>query len=161
MPDISAIAGIVSSLKAATDISKAMLDLRDGALIQSKVIELQSAILDAQQNAFDARSELYELTERMRGLEKQLASHDDWAEEKKRYELKAIGHGARVYGLKKEFASEEPAHWLCPSCFNRSKKSLLQDNGKNPTNLSEVIWRCQDCKGQIHTHYSYAPGDDK
>ncbi|MEE7478435.1 hypothetical protein [Methylobacterium hispanicum] len=157
MPDISAIAGIVSSLKAATDISKAMLDLRDGALIQSKVIELQSAILEAQQNSFDARTEQYEMTERVRDLEKKLAASEAWGEEKQRYELKAIDRGAMVYALKPDSGSEEPAHWLCPSCFQRSKKSFLQDSGR-ASDKSFTLWKCQDCKCQVQTHYTIRPG---
>lgn len=41
MVDMSAIAGMISALKGASDITKAMVDLRDAAAVQGKVIELQ------------------------------------------------------------------------------------------------------------------------
>ena len=73
MPDISAIAGAFSSLKAAVDITKAMKDLRDWSLVQSKVIELQSAILEAQSGLFTANDERSALIERVGNLEQEVA----------------------------------------------------------------------------------------
>jgi hypothetical protein len=48
MVDVSAIAGVMSSLKVAGDITKAAVGLRDAQALQSKVIELQGVILSAQ-----------------------------------------------------------------------------------------------------------------
>jgi hypothetical protein len=45
VPDLSAITAIASSLNAAVNITKAMKDLNDLSVFQSKVIELQSVIL--------------------------------------------------------------------------------------------------------------------
>jgi hypothetical protein len=60
---MSAIAGAISSLNAAVNITKAMKDLRDWSIVQSKVIELQSAILDAQSSLFTANEERATLIE--------------------------------------------------------------------------------------------------
>jgi hypothetical protein len=43
MPDFSAIAAALSSLKAANDIAEAMIGLRDTAMLQSKLLEFQSS----------------------------------------------------------------------------------------------------------------------
>jgi hypothetical protein len=91
--DMTAIAGLVSSLKAATDISKAMIGLRDTALIQGKVIELQGIILSARQSALSAQSDQFTLLERVRDLEKKLADLGAWGAEKTRYELKEVCAG--------------------------------------------------------------------
>jgi hypothetical protein len=52
--DMSSIAGLASSLKVAGDITKAIVDLRDAQLVQTKVIELQREIMAAQGSALTA-----------------------------------------------------------------------------------------------------------
>jgi hypothetical protein len=52
MPDISSIATIFTSLKAAKDLAEAMVDLRDAAAFQSKLLEFQSKLIDANSAAF-------------------------------------------------------------------------------------------------------------
>ena len=47
MVDLFAIKGAVDGLKAARDIAKSAIDLRDTALLQGKVIELNDAIISA------------------------------------------------------------------------------------------------------------------
>jgi ribosomal protein L37E len=69
MVDVSAIAGMMTALRGATDISKAMLGLRDAAMIQDKVIELNAKILDAQNAAFAANEERRELQQKIESLE--------------------------------------------------------------------------------------------
>jgi hypothetical protein len=130
--DITAIAGLVSSLKAATDISKAMVGLRDGALIQSKVIELQGVILTAQQSALSAQSDQFAVLERVRELEKEIAHLKAWDTEKKKYELREVSPGAFAYVMKKSAKGGEPPHWLCAACYQRGNKFILQDHGLTP-----------------------------
>lgn len=72
MVDISAIAGMVSALKGASDISKAMLDIRDAAAMQSTVIQLQGKILDAQSSAFAANEERQQLLQKIDALEAEI-----------------------------------------------------------------------------------------
>jgi hypothetical protein len=104
MVDISAIAGVMTALRGVTDISKAMIDLRDGAMIQAKVIELQGAILAAQSSAFAAQDERAALIARVSELEKEVASLKAWDAEKQNYELKDIGNGVLAYALKTAFS---------------------------------------------------------
>ncbi|MGV7218866.1 hypothetical protein [Bradyrhizobium sp. UFLA05-112] len=72
MVDVSAIAGMTSALRSATDITKAMLDLRDAAMIQSKVIDLNTKILEAQSAAFAANEERRELLQKLEALEAEI-----------------------------------------------------------------------------------------
>jgi hypothetical protein len=90
MPDMGAIACLVSSLNAAVNIAKAMKDVRDGALIQSKVIELQDTILDAQQRIFAINEERSTLVETLSQLKKEVSRLEAWGAEKERYELRNI-----------------------------------------------------------------------
>jgi hypothetical protein len=57
MPDLTAIAAALSSLKAAKDIAEAMIGLRDTAAFQGKLLEFQSKLIDANNAAFSAQEE--------------------------------------------------------------------------------------------------------
>ena len=65
--DYSAIKGMMASLKAATDISKALFELKVTAEVQGKVIELQSALMSAQSSAHEAMTSQYTLVCLWRG----------------------------------------------------------------------------------------------
>jgi hypothetical protein len=73
MPDISPIATIFTSLKAAKDLAETMVDLRDAAAFQSKLLEFQSKLIDANSAAFAAQDERSTLLQRVSALEKEVA----------------------------------------------------------------------------------------
>ena len=160
MVDLMAIAGLVSSLKAATDISKTMVGLRDAAMIQSKVIELQGVILAAQQSALSAQSDQFAMLERVRELEKQIAQLEAWDAEKAHYELRELSPGAFAYVLKASAKTGEPPHWLCAACYQHSHKAILQDSGRTPKGR-ESIYKCPDCKNMVLVPWSLHPGKEQ
>jgi hypothetical protein len=150
MVDISAIAGMVSALRGATDITKAMIDLRDGAMIQSKVIELQSAILAAQSNAFAAQDERATLIAQVSQLEKEVADLKAWDAEKQHYDLQDIGNGALAYVLKDTVHGYGPPHQICANCYTEGHKSILQ---RHQTNIGRFeYFMCHRCGGTIWPH---------
>jgi len=123
MVDIAAIAGVTSSLKAIGDIAKAMMGIRDGAMLQAKAVELNAIILSAQQHALEANNERFALLERVRELEKQNADLEAWNSEKQRYELKDVGRGSFAYVAKESRLQLEP-----PTAFAR----LAINMARNP-----------------------------
>jgi hypothetical protein len=159
MPDISAIASALSSLKAAKDIAEAMVSLRDTAAFQSKLIEFQGKLIDANNAAFAAQDERTALLERIRELEKQVADLKAWETEKQRYQLQEISPGASAHVLKKEAQGTEPIHWLCANCYNNGKKSILQ-RGQEDLDGSRRIpgWDCPTCHAKIFVRYDISPG---
>jgi hypothetical protein len=78
MVDISAIAGALSSLKAANDIAQAMIGLRDAAAFQSKLIEFQAKIIEANNSAFAVHDERSALLQKISDLEKRVAKLEAW-----------------------------------------------------------------------------------
>ncbi len=155
MVDLSLIAGTVSSLKAASDIAKGLVSIRDATLINEKIIELQRAILAAQSDAFAAQTGLLELHELNRDLEQRLAKAASWQAEAHRYELKKLPPGAFVYSLKADSAAGEPPHYLCPTCFGLQRKEILQSTG--PSNGIETL-HCNGCHAEIRHGISTIPG---
>lgn len=148
--DFSAIQGMMASLKAATDISKALFDLKVTSEVQSKVIELQSALMSTQSSALEATNAQCMLQERVRELESQLREHQDWGDQEKRYALVSPWQGpAQVYALKKDSAGQEQAHYLCTNCFHARKRVIL-----NPTNKDSWVYlACPSCKSSVSSGY--------
>ena len=148
--DYTSIQGMMASLKAATDISKALFDLKVTAEVQVKVIELQSALMSAQSSALEATTSQYTLQDRVRELESQVRDLQDWGEQKVRYTLVCPWRGpAQVYALKKEQAEREQPHYLCTNCFHNRKRVIL-----NP--LSKDGWvhlSCPSCRSDLSTGY--------
>ena len=143
MVDISAVAGLATSIRAAVEVTKAMKDIRDANLIQTKVFELTREIMAAQSYALEAVSAQSALLARVRELEEEKAKLEAWESEKKRYKLERLPPGVFVYALKPEMSGGEPSHRICTTCYNRGKKSILQE-------LDEGYAKCPECSTEIH-----------
>jgi hypothetical protein len=146
MPDISAFAGALSSLKAAKDIAEAMIGLRDAQAFQSKLLEFQRKLIDANDSTLAAQQERAALLDRVSTLEKEVTNLKGWEAEKQRYELKEVASGANAYVVKESMHGAEPAHWLCANCFENGEKRFLQAHRND---VSYIYHRCQGCGGEI------------
>ena len=154
--EAGSISALVTSLHAAGEIVKMMVGIRDGAMIQSKVIELNGVIISAQSAALAANQSQFALLERVRELEKEIADMKEWDAEKQKYELKAVSSGAFAYTLKEDAGTAGPSHWLCANCYDQHRKSFLQYKGKMQ-NGRERIFYCPACKAQILTYWNGGP----
>ena len=141
MVDMAAIAGFATSVRAAVEITKAMKDVRDANLMQTKAFELTREIMAAQSYAMEAMSAQSTLLARIRELEEKIAALETWNAEKGRYYLKSIQQGVMVYALKEGMENGEEPHYLCPTCYNNGKKAiprLIEGSGKFPC----ISWLC-------------------
>ena len=154
--DMGSISALAASLQSAVEIARVMKGLQDASAIQSKVIELQGVIMSAQANALAAQTDQFALLNRVRDLEQEMAAMGEWHTEKQRYELRQVDRGAFAYVLRSEMQGAEPPHWLCASCFQNSKKRILQyrerDRGER-----RPSYRCPDCSAEIKVHDDNAP----
>jgi hypothetical protein len=133
----------LTSLRAALDITKAMVSLRDAEAFRGKSIELQGLILESLGNAIEAREAYSTQLDRVRSLETDVANLKDWGAEKQNYELKPIGEGSVAYMLKPDKRGAEPPHWLCPNCYSKGQKSFLNATGANTGR--GWIYKCTGC----------------
>lgn len=148
--DVTAVQAMIGSLKAATDITKAIFDLKTTAEIQGKVIDIQRALLAAQSSALEATRAQFELQERVRELESQLKSVGDWEKQEPRYALASPWRGAaQVYALKTSHAQGEEPHYLCTNCFHNRKRVILNPAPKD----GWVFMTCPACKSTTSTGY--------
>jgi hypothetical protein len=147
MIDMGSISSLAGSLKAASDIVKAMVALRDAEAFQAKAIELNREIMSAQSSALAAYAEQAAMVKRIGDLEKKVAAFDAWEREKQRYQLTRSSAGMFCYVLKEEGCGTEPIHHICASCYQKGEKSILHrwnryDNGK-------ADFRCTNCKAHF------------
>ena len=149
MPDIAAISGLLTSLRASAELTKLLLEVRDAEKVRTTVYELQSAILSAQTSAISANSAQTELTERVRDLEKQIVEFENWKTEAERYQLHEIRAGTFVYALKPGMENGEPPHHLCSNCYQQRRKSILQGFRKVHGMTTTDILKCQACSSEI------------
>ncbi len=101
MVDISAIAGVASSLKTAAEMAQALVGIRDARVVMEKSIQLNQIITSAQQSAIDALANQLALIKTVDNLEKEIMKLKAWNAEKETYELHDCGPGAFAYTKKK------------------------------------------------------------
>lgn len=151
MVDIGAIGAMVSALNGAITITKGMVDLRDAAAFQSKVIDLQRAILEAQASAFAAQSERSDLLDQMAALKAEIQRLLDWETERARYALSEVGSpgagSVLVYAVREDRKGDEPFHQLCANCFEQGRKSIIQ--ATQELRARRRVHVCPQCKAEF------------
>lgn len=145
---------MIQSLNAVTQISKALLGIRDAALIREKVIELSGEVISAQSGALAAQADQFALLERIRQLEKQIADFEAWDAEAETYQLtdlrgKSDPRGSILaYAPKEGTHTSEPAHFLCAKCYHERHKSILQHETRDPGRCKVLV--CHRCGSDLY-----------
>lgn len=138
----------ISGIKTAATLSKELLALKLGGDVQAKIAEMNAELISAQQHATTAYSSQMELSKRVRDLEEEVVHLKDWNIRKQDYELQSIGGTAFAYMVKESVNSSEPKHWLCQTCFENAKKSVLQGR-EHPAIGRGRFWACNSCGTDI------------
>jgi len=152
---------MIQSFKTMADLGKALLGMRDAALIREKVIELNGEILSAQASALATQAVQSALLNRVRELEKKVADHEAWDAEREKYKLAKMSQWTDVldYTLTVERDTSEPSHFLCTNCFEDRVKSVLQPETRQPF-LCQVLM-CPRCGSDFYVtgqwHPEHAP----
>ncbi len=106
----------------------------EGSLISART--MISQLLDEKDSVLKAKQE----------AEQELVKLKAWDAEKANYELVEIFLGVFVYGLKASVKTGEPKHCLCPRCYERSQKSILQVQYQ----VSPPPLECSRCHARYH-----------
>jgi hypothetical protein len=144
MVDISAIAGLMTSMRSVVEITKAMKDVNDANVIQTKVFELTREIMAAQACAMEAQMAQSALLERVRDLEEEKAKLEAWNAEKGRYELREVSTGVYAYTMKPGMEQGQPFHMLCANCYDNGKRGGLQATERMQSRRRLHV--CPQCK---------------
>lgn len=117
---------IYATLSKITGIAKGLLDAHIQVQINDVAIELQGAIIDLQSKVSAVQVEYQKALQAKEETEKKLVAYESWERESARYSLQELAPGMAAYALKPDCAAGEPAHWLCPDCYQKRQKSILQ-----------------------------------
>jgi len=139
---VDGVALALGSIKAAADMTKTLVELRDIAKVREITIELQGKIAAAQTLTLAAQSEQAALVSEIDELKKQIVKFENWEAEKQRYELVRLEPGILMYRLKRGMENGDPSHELCANCYNAGKKSYLHQTGHGN---GLTFWRCHSC----------------
>lgn len=126
----------IGALKGAYDIAKTLKDITDRVKLNEAIIDLQNRILAAQEEALEAR-------ERLRDMQQQIASFENWERTAARYQLKDFGGSTYAYELRAEASDGEPPHKACPRCFESKKRSILHFKLRDAS--SRDHYKCEVC----------------
>jgi rubrerythrin len=156
--DVTLIQGTLTGLKTAFELAKGMSDLKTMSEVQAKVIEMQQVILEAQSLAMAANAEQYAVTEELRSLKEEIQKIKAWESERQRYKLRqpTIYGAGVVYALRKSACqADEPAHYICTTCYESGRKSILGLHFQERGGYS--MWTCPVCKTAVSTGTRGAP----
>ena len=151
--DMTLIQSAITGLKTASDIAIGLGKLNTLAQVQEKSFELGQIIVAAQAATFSAQSAQSSMVEEIRALKEEIASVKAWETQKQRYKLANPWDGAVVYSLKESMANGEPAHWICTSCYEDGRKSILNQI-KTKDNWFLLV--CPVCNSQIQSPWRNA-----
>lgn len=145
MADLTAVVGVLTSLRNAVELTKDFLKVRD-ATMKGKVADLQGEIYTARASALSAQATQAELIDEIASMKKQIAEFSTWEGEKQRYQLKEIAPGAFAYVLKPDAGGGQPPHWICANCYQHRHTSILQGAGQTHW---ATTYTCPQCAASI------------
>lgn len=160
---LAELSAAVSSIKATSDIVKGIGSAVSEVKLNEIKLDLQRALLEAREALSDAQAVEAATAARIRELEQEIVRLKDWSVERQRYQLCDVGRGGFAYLLRTGMENGEPAHWLCATCFNQGRKSLMQSKGNGVGNRSaaerglDVTFACDTCKGSFQAPWNVNP----
>lgn len=150
MIDLTLLPSAMAGLKGAIDITTALVKTNNIVDVNAKAIELQQIIIKLQQDIFSAQDSQRVANEEILNLKNEISDLKKVGGDMARYKLCSPFTGSAVYGISKDDASKEPAHYLCANCFQAGKKSVLNPKA-NDKGFQDFV--CPICRGAISTGY--------
>lgn len=140
--DAFSVVSFVNAIKSSLDVINASLRIKEDRAVQRAVTEIneKTYLLSQRLTALSAEAET--LYRAKTDLEKELVALKKVIVDLERYALQALPTGAFVYALRESFQGTEPAHALCPNCYNQQIKSVLQFAGYESVHKTLRCPRC-------------------
>ena len=154
MVDFGDIPTLIAALKGVVGLSKELKAFPLEEAASKKAAEVDAQIFAVYESALASQYLQSKMNKRNQELEEEVTRLKNWDVQKEDYELKALGNSAFVYSLKEHARSAEPVHWLCPPCYENSKKSILQ---RGAIFRGDYPWRCPVCKAEIQVSRNISP----
>jgi len=129
-PNMNELVAFIGAVSHVANVGKTLLQAHTQAERDAVRIEFSDALIAVQGKIAEVQTSHYALLEAHEALKKQLATYDRWEQERARYALQELVPGVLAYRLKTDEQPGEPQHWLCPTCYDERKKTILQRAGK-------------------------------
>lgn len=127
--DMSSIMSAFEGTKAIYNGIQVMLDLKETVAVEAKAAELLRLVTDTQSKLFLVQADYAAAASRIRDLESDVVRLEEWQQEKDRYALHELAPGTFVYRVKPAMQGTEPVHDLCPACYQKGVKGILNNAG--------------------------------
>ncbi|HEX4106394.1 MAG TPA: hypothetical protein VHX92_09205 [Rhizomicrobium sp.] len=150
---IAEIAEGLTGIKTALDILKGLKKSQATGGILTEIADLQTALIEVQQGIMAANQTHTADIDRIRELEKEVATLKAWGTEKERYELKQIDAGYVAYMLKPSERGGDPPHWLCATCYSNGQKAFVQAQGRTKDGI-HLMLECGTCGAKAAAHWN-------
>ncbi len=150
---IAEIDGVITVLKSAFGLVKALVDTKTEGAVREKVmalqnvmIDLQTTVLELQGRILSLQNENVSLKETIKEREVEIEKNKQWDQTARRYKLVRLGADPQfAYALAD--AADTPPHYLCPVCFEAKKKTILEYAGQ--TKRGSMLLKCFVCKTEV------------
>ena len=142
---VSEISMALTSIRAALDLVKFISDSHKTSAIKDKTIELRDAIISIQLSFTDLYERYSTLLGEQDNLKKEIMQFKQWETTESHYRLIKGRTGSYVYCPNDMHPNPDPLHYLCTNCYDKRKKSILQDRD----GLGNGDYFCPGCKMDI------------
>ena len=123
------ISAAMISVKTALSIAKSANELANYNELVTAISEINTKLMDATTVALASQEKQSALSNRVTELENQLREIENWEGKIEQYKLHQFPTGTFAYSLKSDCESGEPHHYLCATCVNERKPTILQPTG--------------------------------
>jgi hypothetical protein len=151
---------VVASIRAAVDIGKAAKSVSDFNNFGTAVADVNMKLMTVMAAANTAMEKQGQQNARIKELEEELVRVKAWDEQKRRYKLMSPwpGSGSMVYALREAASNGEPPHWICTSCYETGRRSILNPAiiPPSPGHHSRMGYSCPVCKSVVASPYTSA-----
>ena len=138
---------ITGAASAANDSLKSLSELIGSGKGRAQLAEATNQLITLRQFVLDLQDEHSAMRDRMRELEVEIQRMKAFrTEEKDKYQLRSPDGSAFVYRLRELEVGSGSDHWLCATCFQQDRKSILQPRDKPKQLFEAVTWGCDVCK---------------
>lgn len=139
------IAAVLAATKTITDIAKSLSDTSAKIQVEEVKVALTNAVIDLQTQLLSIQADYQGILSLNEQLRQQLVEKENWERKASNYHLESLGGAAFVYALNSSSDTNEPPHWICPNCYEESRKSILFKSG------TRREYKCPNCEVVIST----------
>lgn len=135
-------ADIADAIRAAQGLTAKLRELQ-GLANYGELLAVANAVQEKLTNALisnaSAAEEKISLLQRITALEQEKNAVDEWRSIANDYKLQAVASGFFAYVYRPTTDAGQPRHWVCPQCFEKRQRSVLQ------TRLGPPGYTCPAC----------------